>query len=178
MSSLFNRAGVFGPSESGKSFLVHRLVLEFAQKYKTKSLILDPHTHEWHRWPTEAVGFITEDEKKFWPVVWQSKACIVVVEEASSTIARNRDLIPLFTRLRHQMHRLIVIGHSGMDLLPVMRQQFNQLYLFRQSIDSAKVWANEMTEPKLRDAVTLKQFEFLSYRMFQTPVKMKLPAPK
>lgn len=172
--SLFWRAGVFGPSQSGKTTVVQRLVLECYQKYRMPALILDPHTDEWHLWPKVAVGYITANEQQFWRVVWESKGCVVVVEEASTTIARNPDLIGLFTKLRHRLHRLIVVGHSGMDLLPVMREQLTDLYLFRQSAKAAKIWAETMTEPKLSEAVSLQQYEFLRHKMFGKPVKMIL----
>lgn len=169
--------GAFGPKLSGKTTLAARIVLEHWQKMGIKALILDPHVDEWGRWPREAVGFVTADEKKFWQVVWSSKSCLVVVEEAAATIRRERNLIPVFTRLRHCKHKLFVIGHSGMDLLPVMREQFDTLYLFRQPESAAKVWAEVMTEKRLLESVNLRQYEFLSHSLFGKPVKMKLPAP-
>jgi hypothetical protein len=172
------RIGIFGPTESGKSTVARRLVLEHFKKFGIKALILDPHTDEWHFWPSEAVGFITEDETKFWAAVWSSDGCIVVVEESSSTIKREKNLIPVFTKLRHRKHKLLVIGHSGMDLLPVMREQFDTLYLFRQPQSAAKVWAEVMTETGLLACMNCQQFEFIFHRMFGKPVKMKLPPPK
>jgi molybdopterin-guanine dinucleotide biosynthesis protein len=169
--------GTFGPKKSGKTTLAAALCLETYRKQGKKALILDPHTDEWNRWPACAVGFVTANEKQFWDVVWRSRNCMVIVEEAAATISRNRDLIPVFTRLRHCFHTLFVVGHSGMDLLPVMREQIDTLFLFRQPVSAAKVWAEVMTEPRLLEAVNLKQYEFIRHQLFGVPRKLKLPPP-
>lgn len=169
--------GIFGPKLSGKTTLASRVVREHFERYAMKALILDPHVDEYDKWYAPSIAFITDKEDAFWKVVWSSKSCVVVVEEVSSTIRRDKALIPIFTRLRHCKHKLLVIGHSGMDLLPVMREQIDQLWLFRQPESAAKVWAEVMTERGLLKAVGLRQFEFLSHRLYGSPVKMILPAP-
>ena len=170
--------GAFGPKLSGKTTLASRISKEHFEKLQIRSLILDPHTDEYDKWHQPAIGFITPDEDKFWPVVWKSQNCLVIVEEAATTISRNRDLVPVFTRLRHCHHKLFVVGHSGMDLLPVMRQQIDTIYLFRQPVSSAKVWAEVMTEDGLLESTTLGQFEFIKHRLYGKPARMKLPPPK
>lgn len=168
------RIGIFGPTESGKSTVARQLVREHFSKYGLKALILDPHSDEWNLWPQSAVGFITDSEEQFWKAVWESEGCLVVVEESSSTIKREKNLIPVFTKLRHRKHKLLVIGHSGMDLLPVMREQFDTLFLFRQPQSAAKVWSEVMTETGLLACTSCKQYEFIFHRMFGKPSKMKL----
>lgn len=166
------RAGVFGPSLCGKTTLVRELSREYWRKNQIKSLILDPHGEEWHNG-----AIVTADEEKFWEQVWASRNCLIVVEEAAATIRRERDLVPVFTRMRHLQHKLIVVGHSGADLLPVMRQQFDTLYLFRQPESSAKVWAEVFTDKTLLKSVELKQYEFIQAEMFKTPVRRILQFP-
>ncbi len=162
-------AGIFGPKLSGKTTLARQLSVEYWRKNKMRSLILDPHLESWG-----GQAWVTDNEEKFWEAVWKTKNCLVIVEEAAATIRRERNLVPVFTRLRHREHKLIVIGHSGMDLLPVMRQQFDTIYLFRQPKSAAVVWSETMTEPGLIDAVELDQYEFIYGRLYQTPVKIKL----
>jgi len=166
-----NSAGIFGPKLSGKTTLAKALSREYFLKGKLRTLVLDPNNDDWGK-----QSLVFTDEEKFWPVVWQSQNCLVIVDEAAATIRRDRDLIPVFTRLRHLHHKLIVIGHSGMDLLPVMRQQFDELFLFRQPESAAKVWAETMTQKGLLQSGELKQFEFLHTKLYGTPRKLRLQA--
>ena len=166
-----NSAGIFGPKLSGKTTLAKALSREYFLKCKLRTLVLDPNNDDWGK-----QSLVFTDEEKFWPVVWQSQNCLVIVDEAAATIRRDRDLIPVFTRLRHLHHKLIVIGHSGMDLLPVMRQQFDELFLFRQPESAAKVWAETMTQKGLLQSGELQQFEFLHTKLYGTPRKLRLQA--
>lgn len=167
------RAGIFGPSMSGKTTLAKALSRQYWLSHKVKSLVLDPHLEAWG---DQAI--VTAEEERFWQIVWASRNCIVIVEEAAATINRERELVPVFTRLRHNDHRLIVVGHSGADLLPVMRQQIDTLYLFRQPGSAAKIWAETFAEPKLFQSTELKQYEFLHCQLFQEPRKLRLTLGK
>jgi len=166
-----NSAGIFGPKLSGKTTLAKALSREYFLKGKLRSLVLDPNADEWGK---QAIVFTNEDE--FWKVVWQSENCLVIVDEAAATIRREKDLITVFTRLRHLHHKLIVIGHSGTDLLPVMRQQLDELFLFRQPESAAKIWAETMTQKGLLESGQLKQFEFLHTKLYGSPRKLRLAA--
>lgn len=165
-------AGIFGPKLSGKTTLAKKLSRDLYCKTGMRSLILDPHEESWGEH-----AHVTPDEEKFWRGVWASQGCLVIVEEAAATIRRERDLVPVFTRLRHCNHRLIVVGHSGMDLLPVMRQQLDVIYLFRQPESAAKVWAETFAEKGLLAATELRQYEFIRCQLYQPPQKFILPKP-
>lgn len=168
-------AGIFGPKLSGKTTLAKELSRQYWIKQHRRSLVLDPNLEDWG---TQA--WVTDDEEKFWTQVWRqpvigkAKPSLVIVEEAAETINRDKGLIRVFTRLRHLNHKLIVIGHSGENLLPIMRQQFDTLYLFRQSPDDAERWARSMTQEGFLDAALLEQYEFLYGERFKPPVKRKL----
>lgn len=172
----FTNCGIFGPKLSGKSTLAHRISLECFQRQQMQSLVLDPHREDWEKWGPHST--VNDDEETFWPVVWKSTNCVVFVEEAATTINRDKALIQVFTRLRHCGHKLVVIGHSGMSLLPVMREQIDTVYLFRQPVSSCKVWSEVMTEDGLHAAKDLKQFEFIFHKLYGAPRKMMLPPPK
>jgi len=163
--------GIFGPKLSGKTTLAKTLSQQYWSKHKVRSIVLDINDDE-IEWGEQA--FVMSDEEKFWKATWESTNSVIIVDEAAATISRARELIPVFTRLRHNHHVLIVIGHSGMDLLPVMRQQFDTLFLFRQPESAAKVWSETMTEKGLLGAVDLKQYEFIRCELYQPPQKMKL----
>lgn len=164
-----HRAGIFGPSLSGKTTLAKALSREYWVKHRMKTLVLDPNGEQWGE---HAVVFT--DEAKFWETVWNSTHCLVIVEEASETINRDKELTAVFTRLRHKFHKLIVVGHSGASLLPVMRQQFDTLYLFLQSRKASQIWVEETACDDLLGATKLNQYEFLHYERFKPVKKIKL----
>ena len=166
------RGGIFGISLSGKTTLAKALSREYARAAKMPSIILDPQLDTWGAHAT-----ITDDEERFWATVWACKNCLVIVDEAAATIRRERELIPVFTRLRHNGHKLLVIGHDGSDLLPVMRQQLDTLYLFRQDDDSVKWWVKKFADKRVDQARSLDQYEYLFCEMFKPPKKFKSPSP-
>ncbi len=167
-------AGIFGPKLSGKTTLAKELSHQYWSRSQRRSLVLDPNLEDWgeHAWTTD-------DEEKFWGAVWKGgKPSLVIVEEAAETINRDKGLTAIFTRLRHLNHKLIVVGHSGENLLPIMRQQLDTLYLFRQSPDDAERWARSMTQEGFLRAAELEQYEFLFGERFKPPVKRKLSLDK
>ena len=166
------RGGIFGISLSGKTTLAKNISRQYATRFNVPSLILDPHLETWGDHAT-----VTDDEEKFWETVWKNRNCLVIVDEAAATIRRERELIPVFTRLRHLGHKLLVIGHDGSDLLPVMRQQLDTLYLFRQDDDSVKWWIKKFADPRVAAARELRQYEYLYCEMFKEPKKFQSPPP-
>ena len=161
--------GIFGPSLSGKTTLARALVHGYERERGMRALVLDPHREQW-----APNSIVFTDEEKFWSTVWDARNCVVVVEEASSTLRRDREFMPAFTRIRHNQHKLIVVGHSGTDLLPGMRAQIGTLYLFRQSPEAAEMWARQLCDKSLLAATSLQQFEFIRKESFQPPRKLKL----
>jgi hypothetical protein len=54
-----------------------------------------------------------------------------------------------------------VVGHRATVLLPVQRDQFGKLILFRQSPGAARSWTEEWAEPRMAQATDLRKYEFL-----------------
>lgn len=164
------RGGIFGISLSGKTTLARKISKQYFVKYKMTSLVFDPFMEEWGDHAT-VLGMDKEDD--FWNTVWNTRGHLVIVDEASTTLKRDRDLIPVFTSLRHLDHKLLVIGHHGSDLLPVMREQIDTLYLFRQNIKSGKAWAEKLADERVMAATTLEKYEYLYCENFKEPRKYK-----
>lgn len=164
-----NIGGIFGPKLSGKTTLAKHIVASYWRNYRIRALVLDINGEEWDK-----SAWVTCHEALFWKTVWAHKGYLVIVDESSSTIKRDKDLIPAFTRIRHCKHKFVVIGHSGCDLLPVMRQSIDVLYLFRQSEPAAKIWVLTMAEKQLFLATQLSRYEFLTHEMYGPTKKMKL----
>lgn len=170
--------GIFGQTESGKTSLAQALSVGFFERLKMQSLVLVVQQHElpsWQRLPHVKV-FITDagEDKGFWGQVWKQYGKVVIVEDAVLSVDRNRDLRAVFTTLRHNEHRLIVIGHHGAELLPLMRQSIQELFLFRQPDDVAKSWAHDMVDEGLRAATTLAQYEFLHCIRWKSTTRARL----
>lgn len=165
--------GIFGPKLSGKTTLAKALARQYWLQHKIKTVCLDINEDQWDEWVTPSA-----DEAVFWELVWKSRHCLVIVDEAAATIRREKTLIPVFTRLRHCNHKLLVIGHSGVDLLPVMRQQLDTIYLFRQPKSSAVIWSEVFTNDLLLQAVNLKQYEFIQHELYGPTTRAKLALPK
>lgn len=156
--------GIVGPTLCGKSNVAKWLMLTYWQKYRVRSLVLDPNPDQ--LWPSCALRFFDAD--KFWPFVWTVKGCAVFADEMSSKkTRRNVELVEYFTRGRQNKHVLHVMGHSLCDLVPEMRNQVTTWYLFDQAPDGAELLAREWSEPQIAfradegGCVGLPQFEFL-----------------
>ena len=128
--------------------------------------VLDPNGETWgtHAW-------VSTTFPQWWAKVWASRACNVVCEEAGSTIKRDAEVIELFTRAGHNGYRVFVCGHTSASLLPVMREQLTELYLFRQSTREAEQWAELFAEPRVLEACSLnyEAFEFMPIRLGGEP---------
>ena len=164
--------GTFGPGLSGKTTLAQARSLAYFRATGRKSIVFDPNVDAWG-----PHAYVTNSRGTFLDSVWKSRSCEIWAEEAAVTIARDRDLMELFTRIRHNGHRLHVIGHSGSDLLPGMRQQLTRLFLFRQPRSAAEVWAELFAEEKILAACELAQFDFLDCELYRAPVRRRLALP-
>ena len=166
------RGGIFGISLSGKTTLAKHLSAGYFHKGNLNSLVLDPHEENYGE-HAEVLGI--ENEDLFWQKVWEAEQpYLVIVDEASATLRREREMVPVFTRLRHKKHRLLVLGHKSTDLLPVMREQLDTLYLFRQSATSADEWADLFGEKELISCSNLSQYEYIFCQLYGKPKKCLL----
>lgn len=161
--------GIFGPGLSGKTTLAKELSRSYWKKHGIKSIVLDPIRDDWG-----VHAYVATNDADFMSMVRAEKQCAVFVDEASETIAREKEKTGLFTSIRHRGHRMHVIGHDGMSLLPVMRQQLQTLFLFRQNEDALKVWIRLLSEPGIADASRLEQYEFLWCRLYHKPIRCRL----
>jgi hypothetical protein len=170
------RIGIFGETECGKTFVAMRISAAFWKNRGTPSLVLDPWLDQWgqHAW-------VTSSQDQFVAAVAKREHCLVIVDDTSATIQRSKEFIPFFTAIRHHEHSLCVCGHDGSDLLPIMRRQINDLYLFTQTEKSVELWqADQPSMQRLELAATpgfLKQYEFIRCRKNQTaegPLKLRL----
>ena len=149
--------GTFGRGLSGKTFLNKKISRSYWQKLGVRSIVLDPMRSDWGDH-----AFVTDDEEKFSDMVWKRETgCAIFCDEASDTINRERAKSSLFTRIRHRGHRLHVMGHSGTNLLPQQREQIHCLFLFLQTAEAAKIWADCFVDRRVMESMSLRPREFL-----------------
>jgi hypothetical protein len=166
-------AGIFGMIQSGKTTLARKIAWHFWRTKGQRSIYFDPKHDPARNWWPEC-GTVFYEEEPFWNAAWTNENLIVVVDEAAVSIARNRDLMAVFTMMNGRHHRLVVCGHSGSDLLPAMRQQMGYLFLFRQSTEAADMWRQQFSDVAIMESTNLGQFEFLMAARFQPAQKFLL----
>ncbi len=169
------RIAILGPTLSGKTTLAKAISQEFYRKRGIRSLILDINDDEIN-WGPQAKIYTDPDE--FWKVIWETRGFLIIIDESTETIDRAKNLRSVFTRMRHQYHSLMVIGHEGGSMLPIMRKQITSVYLFRQPEGGADMWCKQLCDRRLEESEGLQQYEFIYLKMFGTPIKSKLPPPK
>lgn len=166
----YKRFGIFGASESGKTTLAKKISWNFHNTENRPSLVLDPVSKSY--WGKHATVYT--DETLFWREIFIKKNSMVVVDDASVTINRDNELNGVFTTLRHNGHKLLVIGHSAGNLLPQMREQLQRIFLFLQNEDSVKKWESVFPMQNIRPAMELAQYEFLTVANYSPPGRFKL----
>ena len=155
---------ILGPSLCGKSHLAKIQSHMLWRLSRRRSLVLYPPGHVEGGWGPHAL--VTYDRDHFLHVFWRERNLAVFVEEATETVGRDAELTGLFTRGRHRGHIVHCMGHRATVLLPIQRDQFGTLFLFRQSPQAAGIFAEEWAEPRIHDATTLKKYEFLLCQKF------------
>lgn len=162
------RGAIIGMSLSGKSTLAKHISRQYWLKHQMRSFVFDPNGEHYGDH-----ALVMQDDAKFWEMVWKTTGSLVVVDEAAETINRDETLIPVFTRLRHLNHKLLVIGHRATNLLPIMREQIDTVYLFRQSSKNADIFAEIFAEPKLAEATGLPKYEYIYCALYGSPLRLK-----
>lgn len=164
------RFGIFGASESGKTTLAKKITAAIYAQENRPSIVLDPVSKS--NWGTHAKVFTNEAE--FWKYIFVARNCLVVVDDASTTINRDGELNGVFTTLRHQGHKLLVIGHSANNLLPQMRDQLQRVFLFLQNDESVKKWSIQFPGQDLQVATQLQQYEFVTIANYSPMQRFQL----
>lgn len=157
--------GIFGRRLSGKSYLGRELIRSDYAASGWRSIVLAPMSKPGD-WPGDWAWW-TKDRDAWLRTIWKSWACNVVCDDASMTVQRDRSLEELFTCVGHRSHRLIVMGHSGSNLLPSMREQLTEVFLFRQSRKEAEIWAELFSDERIMEACDLdySAHEFLHAKL-------------
>lgn len=165
--------GIFGRRLSGKTTRAVQICAGSREIEGRYGVVLDPKMRQ-HNWGEHC--YVTYDRAK-WLAKWQHpqcRNCNIVWEEQATTNKRAADLVDVFTaKAGEHGHRLIVTGHSGSSMLPVMREQLTELILFRQSKREGEMWAEQFADERIAVMACALDFdrrEYLHVRIGREPV--------
>lgn len=149
------RVLIVGVSESGKTTLANKLIAETVLPV----FVRDPVQCAW----TKNNGFFdTSDQLK---KLLNGKPALVVVDEASDFFGTSqRDNHWIFSRGRHYGIIPIAIAQRIKMVVPAVREQATDLYVFESSLEASQLLAEAYNSPILLDAVELNQGEFFHVR--------------
>lgn len=164
------RMGVFGPSESGKTTLAKKIALWYNKNENRPAIVLDPVVAG--NWGQNAKVFTSSDE--FLAFIETAQDSLLIIDDSSVSIDRDKTFNGVFTVMRHKGHKILVIGHSARNLLPQMRDQLQQLFLFLQNEDSVKMFQTLFPAQDLMPATKLNQFEFMVVSNYKPAQRFKL----
>ncbi len=135
---------VLGMTGFGKSTLNRQLIAQaWNQQPRVASLVLDPNLEG--GWG-EGAQFVTDNADEYLDIARRSESCLLLVEEAGETLQRDRSYGWIVTRSRHFGHVAVLSTHFATDILPVMRNQCTEAFVFRQNFDAGKVLARQYAD--------------------------------
>lgn len=154
---------ILGMTESGKTTLAKTL----AAHYKARGigvLVLDPMND-----PQWQCDYKTSDVAQFLTVFWQSKRCMVFIDEAGESVGRFDDLmVRTATKGRHWGHSCHYLSQRGAQLSRTVRDQCSHLFLFTTALDDCKIHSNEWNKQEMREASALPQGHYFHATRFGT----------
>lgn len=181
-----------GMTGSGKS----TLATARAQRFKQAGvfvLVLDPFGNDW------PCDFKTDDLSLFIAEAKAQRRCALFIEEAGD-YGKDPNFLWLFTQSRHWGHVAHFICQRHTQVPPIVRDQCQNLFLFRCSATVAKIWAEDFAQPQIETlAARCPPYHFVaanrgqsaplmcvlmpdgSIRIVETaalPAPLTLPAPK
>lgn len=174
-------SAIIGPQQCGKTTLAREIARAQWLRHRRRSLVFDPWRSNWGPW-----AWVTDSLEQFMRAAYQVHGFAVFWEEASDSLERNdKRHRGFFTRLREREVNgrkvghpaLYVLAHDFPALAPIMRNNLNELWLFRQGAKRAQEWADLFTDDALAQSAQLGQFQFMHKRPFRPAVTHRPPNP-
>lgn len=167
---------VIGRTLSGKTTFTEKKTKSINRLHGRKIIVLDPMLDKrWGEGIAPSDIFVTSNKQKFLQMVWNSKNCVVVVDEAGKMIGKYDDVMDeLATTGRHFGHKCFFITQRAKQISTTIRTQCSEIAIFKQSKDDTKDLANEFVEPMINEAHTLAKGEFIYVRDGQAPEKLNV----
>ncbi len=160
---------ILGMTSSGKTTLAKKLILQ-ARDRGIMSIVLDPLCD-----PGFGGDYQTDDPAEFLKIVWNSRSCLIVVDEGSESIGRYESpIIKLATKGRHWGHKCVFLSQRAMQINKTVRDQCTDLALFTSSSSDGKLLSDEFNSPELRNCSSLAKGHYYYTSRFSNVKKFKL----
>lgn len=151
--------GVIGQGKSGKTTLAKALARGF-RSAGVKVLALPLPGDHW----AEA-DWQTTDLDRFNAMFWRARQCAVFMEFSDAEVEKNDERYKrMFTKGRHQGHRVFVIAQHYSQLPTSIRDQLEALWLFSCGKRTAKEFAEGFADDDLFLQVGAPRFRYLFKR--------------
>lgn len=158
-----------GMTESGKTSLAKMMARQFKKK-GVGILVLDP-----LRDPDWNADFITDDPGEFLEVFFNSRRCMVFIDEAGENVGRfDKAMVKTATKGRHWGHSVNYLTQRATLVSLTVRDQCRNLYLFASGYKDCKMLENEFNSPELLNAPSLKALEFYAASKHGDTAKYRL----
>lgn len=159
-SERLKHAGIFGQTESGKTFLAQAQAAGY-RKRGIPVLVCDPFMS-----PDWKADFMTDDIFKLLEVAHQAQGCAIFIDEAGQCIGLHPDkkIEWLTTGSRHRGHIVRICGQRGVMVSKTMRDQLGELYLFNVNYKDAEEWSDCFNDTELRKAPSLRPYHYIYKR--------------
>lgn len=167
-----DHTGVSAPSKGGKSHFARAIAQAFMSAGK-RVLVCDPLGYQW------PATWVTTDMSEFITTAKREKDCLLLIDESGLAIDRDKSLRWLFVTSRHNHHVTYALMQDYTQLIPEMRKQLTQLFLFACHPDEAEVWSRQFhrcADDITQHAPRLERYECLLIRQYAAPKRLKLPA--
>lgn len=162
---------IIGGSKCGKTTLAIALVAMFWRRHGLRAIVFDPFPWE-HNWGPSA--WVTNDLAKFKAAVTGTSGCVVIWDESTTTLRKTAaDDLAFFTNIRHRHKAFFTLGHDFTAVSPTMRGNLSDAYVFRQSANKARDWAELFADEDMLQAATLEKREFIHKVAFERIVRRK-----
>lgn len=171
---------ILGMTESGKTTCAVRLCHAYYGRGLSQ-IVLDPMADP--RWlppnyndPERAIKrrtgespevFITSDPEIFLTTFWQSKGCMVFIDESGDMVGKyDQAMQKTATKGRHWGHCVHFLSQRGAQVNKTVRDQCSVLFLFSSGRKDAEIHAEEWNQPQLLDAPKLRRGEYFHVMRF------------
>lgn len=163
------RIAIVGPSECGKSSLGMSFVNSFLRA-RVPVIACDWAT----KWPA---AYQTEDIDAFVAYAQRAWGCCLLLDELGKKARQSDSAEWVFTSSRHREHDVISMLHTGMQLTPLARNQFNTLCIFNSTPEVCDFWRQNFNDAGILAAEKLGLYEFLLKEKNKPIRRMKLTNP-
>lgn len=172
---------ILGITSTGKTTLATDELCPLYKSQGTSIIVLDPDLRkEWgvpnlndiKKGESITVGVMTDDPEKFLEICKKNQSCALFIDESGQTIGRYAGPMQwVATNSRKWGHKAHFITQRATQLDPTIRAQCTSIFLFKQSVDDAKILAREFVAPELMESCNLLRGEYLAKLSIDSPVR-------